>query len=326
MLDQPKALQDTASLRGRSLLSILDLEPASIERVVADSIRQRSAPLDPAALAGRSVAMLFEKPSLRTRASFEFGLRRLGADVVYFDLQAQRIGQRESVMDYAKNLERWCDAIVARVHGHGVLEQLSLHASIPVVNALSDAEHPCQALADLVTLRQHLGTLRGKRLAFVGAADNVCHSLMLAAGSVGMIMTVITPEADAPDPACLEAAHARASASGGRIRVSYDIDAVRGQHAVYTDTWLPMGSAQGEAESRLLRCEPYRVDSTVMRLAGDGMAGEPLFMHCLPAERGAEVTAEVIDGPSSVVYDQAENRMHAQNALMRLLLADDAEV
>ncbi|MEL6795224.1 MAG: ornithine carbamoyltransferase [Planctomycetota bacterium] len=311
-------LQDT--LVGRDLLSILDLTPDEIAGLVTAAIKLKSSPPDRTLLAGVGVSVLFEKPSLRTRASFEFGLAGMGAHPAIFDLAPTRIGERESVKDYAMNLERWCDAIVARVFDHGVLEDMARHASVPVVNALSDTEHPCQALADLLTIREALGTLAGKSIAYIGDGNNVCHSLMLAAASVGMRITVITPDGHAPSERFVQAAKDRANETGGSVRVAHEADAVRGHDVVYTDTWTSMG----QSESNAKWFEPFRVDDTLMSIAADGTNrgsdADPIFMHCLPATRGREVAASVIDGPASVVYDQAENRMHAQNALMLALL------
>ena len=248
------------------------------------------------------------------------GLRSLGANAVYFDLASQRIGERESVKDYAKNLDRWCDCIVARVHAHRVLEDLADHASIPVVNALSDREHPCQAIADLLTLQETLGSLRGKRLVFVGDGNNVCASLMLGAAASGMVFTAITPDGREPDAAIVHQAEAIARETGGRVRLSDDPADARHHHAVYTDTWQSMGKADEDADSVRSRFAPYAINDALMSLAGDGIEGGSWFMHCLPATRGAEVAESVIDGPRSLVYEQAENRMHAQNALLRRLL------
>ncbi len=305
-----------SALVGRDLLSVLDLSGDEIAGLVTSAIKLKSSPPDRTLLAGARVAVLFEKPSLRTRASFEFGLVGLGAYPAIFDLAPSRIGERESVKDYAMNLERWCDAIVARVFDHAVLEEMARHASVPVVNALSDREHPCQALADLLTIRESLGTLTGRRLAYIGDGNNVCHSLMLAAASVGTHVTVVTPEGHGPAEGFVEAARARGGETGARVRIAHDPEAVRGHDAVYTDTWVSMGDDAAKAQW----FEPFRVDETLMSIAADGAQGDPIFMHCLPAARGREVAAAVIDGPTSVVYDQAENRMHAQNALMLALL------
>ncbi|MEN1705313.1 MAG: ornithine carbamoyltransferase [Planctomycetota bacterium] len=305
-----------STLVGRDVLSVADLSADEIAGLVTAAIKLKATPSDWRTLSGIGVALLFEKPSLRTRASFEFGLAGLGAHPAVFELGPSRIGERESVKDYAMNLERWCDAIVARVFDHDVLVQLAKHATVPVVNALSDLEHPCQALADLLTIREHLGGFTGKRLAYVGDGNNVCHSLILAAASVGLSVTAVTPDGRGPSPDILDAARSRANQTGASVRVGHEPDAVRGHDVVYTDAWVSMGDDTARAEW----FEPFRVDPTLMAVAADGAKHDPVFMHCLPATRGREVSSEVIDGPASVVYDQAENRLHAQNALMVALL------
>lgn len=272
------------------------------------------------ALGGLAIAMLFEKPSLRTRATFEIGPARLGAHVMYFDHAAQRIGVREPVKDYARNLERWVDAIVARTFQHATVEALAAHADIPVVNALTDAEHPCQALADWFTLHRRFGEVAGLKVAYVGDGNNVCHSLMILGAILGAHVVAVTPAGHEPMTAFVEHAAALAASSGGSVAVTDDPAGVEGAHGVYTDTWISMGATDSPIRRRSL--EPYRVTPAMMARAD----AEGVFMHCLPATRGDEVSAEVIDGPRSVVYDQAENRMHVQNALLAHLLLGRAPV
>lgn len=266
-------------------------------------------------LTGRSVVMMFEKPSLRTRVSFEIGVARLGGHALFYDHSKERIGERESVHDYAKNLERWCHAIVARTYSHQVLEELATHSRVPVINALSDEFHPCQALADLLTLREHVGPLAGRRLAFIGDGNNVCCSLILLAGTVGMHVTVITPEKHRPDAGVVQRARAAAEKYGGSLTLTDDPAYVRGAAAVYTDAWTSMGW-EAEAQQRRRTFGRYQVNADLMLIAGP----QARFMHCLPAHRGEEVTDEVIDSDRSIVFDQAENRMHAQNALLAALI------
>ena len=298
------------------LLTIDALTPADLERTLALAAEFKARPAKFAtALKGKSVVMLFEKPSLRTRVSFEVGVVRLGGHALFYDHQAQRIGARESVRDYAKNLERWVHAIVARVYEQGTLTELAAHASVPVVNALSNEHHPCQALADLLTLRERWGKLAGKRVCFIGDGNNVATSLAQAGVLAGMIVTVITP----PGYGLPEATEAKirelAAAGGGELVISEDPGAVAGQQAVYTDEWASMHHADGAKRAKAFA--GYQVNAGLMAKAARGA----LFMHCLPAQRGGEVTDEVIDAPTSVVYDQAENRMHAQNAVLMRLLA-----
>jgi ornithine carbamoyltransferase len=242
----------------------------------------------------------------------------MGAHVIYFDHGKERIGAREAVKDYGKNLERWVDCIVARVYSQVVLDELAAAADIPVVNALSDLYHPCQALADYFTLAERAGgirSLKGYRLAYIGDGNNVCASLMHGAGKLGVEMTVICPEGYEPETAVLEESRRAAAKSGGSITIAHDPSAVKGNQAVYTDTWVSMGD-EAEKVSRMAAFSDYRVDERLMATAGRGA----LFMHCLPAHRGAEVTDGVIDSARSVVYDQAENRMHVQNALLLHIL------
>lgn len=305
------------SLVGSHLLSVADLDREQILALVESAVVRKRNPDARAPLKGRSVALLFEKPSLRTRVSFEVGLFRLGAQAVYLDHASSPIGQRESIEDLAGYLERTVQAIVARVNSHETLRQLAAASSVPVINALSDLEHPCQALADLLTLREHLGTLRGARLAYIGDGNNVCHSLMLASAIAGVHITVITPEGHAPRPEV--AAAAMKLASGNDVAVTTDVQAIAGHDAVYTDTWESMGEPTLTPE-RARAFAPYRVTDAMMTLASKGSRRPARFMHCMPAHRGQEVDANVIDGAQSIVYDQAENRLHAQNALMLALM------
>ncbi len=309
------ATSPLASLAGSHLLSITDLDRDQILAIVENAIAIKKHPPTDAPLGGLSAALIFEKPSLRTRVSFEVGLFRLGGQGVYLDHSASPIGQRESVKDLAGYLQRTVQAIVARVNSHAVLRALASASSVPVINALSDLEHPCQALADLVTIRERAGRLEGVRLAYVGDGNNVCHSLMLAGAAVGMHVTVVTPKGREPRNEFVSAAVRLAEQAGTEIEITNDPDAVENRDVVYTDTWASMGEPELTPE-KAAAFEPYRVTPAMMSRAGGGA----VFMHCMPAHRGEEVDAEVIDGPSSVVYDQAENRQYAQNALMLALM------
>ncbi len=303
-------------LPSKDILTISELGAADVAAIYETAGEVKRSPAAYSrALAGRSAVMIFEKPSLRTRLSFEVGIARLGGHAVFYDHARERIGERESVHDYARNLERWVDAIIARTFSHEILERLAGFSTVPVINALSDDYHPCQALADLFTLRERVGELGGKRLAYVGDGNNVCHSLMLLASVLGMRMTIISPEGFGPAAGVLAEARARAVAAGGAVELTTDPGAVAGHDAVYTDAWTSMGH-EHEAQQRRILFTPYRVDGELMAQAGP----EACFMHCLPAHRGEEVTDEVIDSENSIVFDQAENRMHAQNALLLHLL------
>ena len=313
-----------ASARGlatapRHFLSSTDLDPEEQARVLsrAASLRDlRRTRRRPQSLANMDVALLFEKPSLRTRVTFDLGITQLGGRSVYLGPDEVGIGRRETATDVGGNLSRWVDGIVFRTFGHTTLEELAAASSVPVVNALSDREHPCQALADLLTLQQHLGALPGRRLAFVGDGNNVCHSLLLAGAQAGLHVTVATPPGYEPDPLVVRDATIAARRSGGSVEIGTDPHvAVRGADAVYTDTWTSMG-AEAEADLRRLRFAGYRVDANLLAANPDA-----LVMHCLPAHRGEEISDEALDGATSVVLDQAENRLYVQQALLVELLA-----
>ena len=268
------------------------------------------------ALAGRSIAMIFEKPSLRTRVTFEVGIRSLGGTAVFLDHAQSRLGEREAVQDVARSLECWVHAIVARVFEHSMLEQLAGHTGIPVINALSDRFHPCQALADFFTLEERFGHLRGLPMAFVGDGNNMCHSLMLVAARLGIHLRVATPPRYRPEPEIAAEARRAARETRGRIDIGTDpAEAVQGAQAVYTDTWVSMGQ-EDEAAEREGVFTPYRVTESLMALA----APDAVFMHCLPAHRGLEVAEAVIDSGRSIIYQQAQNRLHVQNAILLTLL------
>ena len=259
--------------------------------------------------------MLFEKPSLRTRVTFDVGITLLGGHAVYLGPDEVGIGRRETATDVGRNLSRWVDGIVLRTFAHDTLVELAAAASVAVVNALSDHEHPCQALADLLTLRQHLGEIKDRTLAFIGDGNNVCHSLLLAGSLAGLHVRVATPPGYEPDPEVVRAATVAAAENGGSVMLGTDpTQAVDGADAVYTDAWTSMG-AESEADLRRLRFTGFRVDAALMARAPGA-----LVMHCLPAHRGEEITDEVLDGPNSVVLDQAENRLYVQQALLVELL------
>jgi ornithine carbamoyltransferase len=306
----------------RHLLSSHDLDADQQERLLtrASALReQRRMGRLPSPLSGRQVALLFEKPSLRTRVTFDVGVTLLGGHAVYLGPDEVGIGHRETAADIGRNLSRWVDAIVLRTFAHDTLVELASAASVPVVNALSDREHPCQALADLLTLRQHLGSTRGRSLAFVGDGNNVCHSLLLAGALGGMHLRVATPPGYEPDPGVVATAARTAEPLGGSVELfPSPRGAVTGADAIYTDTWTSMG-AEAEADLRRLRFAGFRVDAALLALSP-----RALVMHCLPAHRGEEISDEVLDGPRSVVLDQAENRLYVQQALLVELVTSGA--
>jgi ornithine carbamoyltransferase len=266
-------------------------------------------------LHGRILAMLFEYPSLRTRVSFEVGMQQLGGHAMYIAPTEVMLGKREPVADAARVLSRYVDAIMLRTAGHERVTELAEHATVPVINGLSEAEHPCQALADLLTVREHRGALAGLRLAFVGDGNNVCNSLMLAAAKTGMRVAVATPPAYRPAAQYVEAARAAAAATGGEVELFADPrEAVRAADVIYAEVWISMGMERESAERRTAFAG-FQVNEALMELAGDAVV-----MHCLPAHRGEEISADVLEGPDSIVWDQAENRLHAQKAVLYELM------
>jgi ornithine carbamoyltransferase len=306
----------------KDFLSVLDFDAVDLERCLAlaaqlksDRSLGRHAPTADA-LDGHHIAMLFDKPSLRTRTTFEIAIRELGGHLVA--LQADvALGRREPVGDVARNLERWVDAVIIRTFSQHVLQEFAAAAKrLHVINALTDQEHPCQALADFLTLQERLGQLRGRTIAYVGDGNNVATSLAHAAAMLGVHVHIASPEPYQLPHAVVQQATAVAR-HGARLRLFSDAaDAVAGADAIYTDTWTSMGQEK-EAELRRGIFAPYQVNEELMSLAKPGA----LFMHCLPAHRGEEVTADVFEAESSVVFDQAENRLHGQKALLLMLLA-----
>lgn len=311
-----------SALRGADLLSLSEVTPAQVLALYATAAASKAnMKAFRHVLDGKTVVLLFEKASLRTRISFETGIGKLGGTALYMDHSAQRIGEREATKDYGRNLERWIDCIVARVYSQRTVEELAAHSDVPVINALSDRFHPCQGLADMFTLWERPGGLDGLRLAWVGDGNNVCHSLMHAATLLGVDMTVVTPRGYEPAEDVVEQCLGYAKDAGSMLTFAHDPQAVEGHHAVYTDVWVSMGQTD-QANERRAAFADFTVTADMMQLASRGVTDRTrfphgsLFMHCLPAQRGVEVMDEVIDAPSSVVYDQAENRMHAQNALL----------
>jgi ornithine carbamoyltransferase len=302
----------------KDLLSIGDLTADMVPRLfrlTADLKARQKARDRTTPLAGRTMALIFEKPSLRTRVTFEVGMFQLGGASVYLAAQEIGMGKRETVPDVARNLSRWVDVIAARVFSHRTVEELARNATIPVINALSDFEHPCQALADLFTLWERGRDLTATRIAWVGDGNNVCHSLLQLATLTGTSVVVASPPGFEPDPAVVAACRAR----GGKVSLTVEArDAVEGADVIYTDVWISMGQ-EGEREQRLEAFQRYQLNERLMDFA----PGNALVMHCLPAHRGEEVTDAVLDGPRSVVLDQSENRLHVQKAIVLHLLEGD---
>jgi ornithine carbamoyltransferase len=268
-------------------------------------------------LRGKFIALIFEKPSLRTRVTFEVGIQSMGGSAVFLDHTQARLGERESIRDVARNLELWVQGIVARVYQQKVLDEMAANANIPVINALSDRFHPCQALADFFTLEEKFGSLRGFKLAYVGDGNNVCHSLIFLAARMGVHLRIATPAGYAPASDVVAEAKRAARETRAKIDLFSDPrEAVAGAQGVYTDSWTSMGF---EAEEKVRRdaFRGFQVNCDLMALADSNA----VFMHCLPAHRGAEVTSEVLDGGSSVVLDQSENRMYVQKAILHSLFS-----
>ncbi len=306
-------------LKGRDLITIADLSAAQVAGILERAAEVKAHPgRFTEALRGRTLAMIFQKPSLRTRVTFETGMTQLGGHAIYISPSDAGLGTRESVADVARNLERWVDGIMARVFAHKLIEELAAHARVPVINALSDDYHPCQALGDFLTLREHFGRLAGLKLAWVGDGNNVCHSLMLAASRTGVNVSAATPAGYEPRRDIVEGAIEAGKATGASIEVVNDpVEAVRGADAVYTDVWASMGQ-ESEAAERARVFRPFQVDERLMEAAGP----RAKFMHCLPAHRGEEVTDGVADSAASIIFDQAENRLHVQKAILTLLMAE----
>jgi len=305
------------SVTGRDLISIQDFQPDELACALELASAMKLRPADyRGTLVGKQIVLFFEKPSLRTRLTFEAGINSLGGTSFFVDQTQSRLGARESLSDVAHNLERWIDGVVLRTFAHETVTEMARHASIPVINALSELEHPCQALADMQTLQEQFGDLKNVKLAYVGDGNNVAHSLMLSAASLGASITVGTPAGYEPHADILVAAEKIASVTGSKVKVTNDaIEAVMGADAVYTDVWASMGQEDEAAERRKIFM-PFQVNNKLFSKA----AKHAVFLHCLPAHRGDEVTASVIDSPRSVVFDQAENRLHIQKAIMVLLL------
>ena len=306
----------SAPLQGRDLLSSADLSLAEYERIFATAAElkrefraERRHAEQP--LAGRNVALIFEKQSLRTRVTFEAGLNQLGGHALHLG-EGIGFGVRESVSDIAHNLDRWIDGIVIRTFDHSVVTQLAAESGVPVLNALTDDEHPFQALADLLAMSEHFGGLKGRVLTFVGDGNNVYHSLALAGVTLGMEVRLAHPAGFGPNADIVAAAEKRAAASGGKIVIGRNpLELAPGSDALYTDVWVSMGQ-EDQSHARFAAFAGYCVDAALLDLAGPSAVA----MHCLPAHRGQEITAEVLDGPRSLALEQAENRLHVQKAFL----------
>ena len=298
------------------LVTGMEWTPAEVREVLRLAGKMKANPARyRSALEGRSVALIFEKPSLRTRVTLEVGVASLGGHAVFLDQTGSRLGEREPLRDVAKNLERWVHAIAVRTFAQATVDELARHASIPVINALSDRFHPCQALADFLTLEERFGSLAGLKLAYVGDGNNMCHSLMLAAAQTGAALRVGAPKGYQPAEDVTDWARQAAQETGATIEIVDTPEAaVAGAQAVYTDVWASMGQEE-EAAERARIFATFQVNPSLMEQAAPGA----VFLHCLPAHRGLEVTEDVIDSPRSIVYEQAENRLHVAKAVLATL-------
>jgi ornithine carbamoyltransferase len=314
------ALDTCEDLRGRDFLSIRDVRAEELRALLEAAAQMKAHPRPFAeTLNGRTLAMLFEKPSLRTRVSFDVAMHELGGHSVYLSPQEIGLGQRESVPDVARTLEGMVHAIMLRTFSHATAEQMAAAAAVPVINGLSDLTHPCQALADFLTMREMAGPLEGLRLAYVGDGNNVAHSLICGAALLGVRMAIATPTGYEPRPDILDWARAHTVDPGSGCRVfRRPEDAVADADVVYTDTWISMGQ-EADAAIRRRAFAGFEVTSGLLALARPNA----VFMHCLPAHRGEEVAPDVIDSPRSVVFTQAANRLHTEKALLFALLSGD---
>lgn len=310
-------LAAAARLAGEDLCSIADLSSSEMRALMKLGHDIKQNPRDYRhALDAKQMVLMFEKASLRTRLSFETGINTMGGNAIFFDQTNSPLGERESIADVARNLERWVDVIVLRTYAHDTITEMAANSRVPVINALSDFEHPCQALADFMTLEEHFGSAAGLNFTYVGDGNNVCHSLMLAGVQLGANVTIATPRGYSPDIEIVTIAREMAQANGCEVRLLQDPQAAaEGADAVYTDVCVSMGF-EHESTKRAPIFRPFQVNEALMAKT----APQSVFMHCLPARRGAEVTDAVIDSAQSIVFDQAENRLHAQKALLLLLL------
>jgi ornithine carbamoyltransferase len=306
-------------VKGRDLVALWDWSAEELGKLLDLGLKMKKDPSRwSGVLAGRTAFLYFEKPSLRTRVTCEAGMAQLGGSSVTQTPEMGRIGVRESVADVARNLERWVDVIAMRTFSQQMVEEIARYSRVPVVNLLTDELHPCQALADLMTIREHLGGLRGRKLAYVGDGNNVAHSLLVAGALSGMKVTVVGPRGFEPNLRVFDRAREIATAHGAEVAYTSDpAEGVAGADAVYTDVWASMGQ-ESEAAARRRLFEPYQVNAELFGKA----APHALFMHCLPAHRGDEVTDEIADHARSVIFDEAENRMHAIKAVYVALITD----
>ncbi len=319
----PDVLAAAARMAGEDLCSIADLSSAEVRAILKLGHDIKRSPAEYRhALDAKQMVLMFEKVSLRTRLAFETGINTMGGNAIFVDQTNQPLGERETIADVARNLERWVDVIVLRTYAHDTITEMAANARVPVVNALSDFEHPCQALADFMALEEHFSSVAELNFTYVGDGNNVCHSLMLTGAQLSTNVTVATPRGYTPDIEIVTKAREIAAVNGCEIRLLQDPQAAaEGADAIYTDVCVSMGM-EHESTKRAPIFRPFQVNEALMSKA----SSRAVFMHCLPARRNEEVTDAVIDSPQSIVFDQAENRLHAQKALLLLLLGGLANV
>ena len=313
-------LKPVASLKGKDLLTLLDYTSQEVEDLILLATQLKKLTKEgkcPRLLEGKTLGMIFEKSSTRTRVSFEVGMQQLGGYGMYMNARDMQIGRGEPISDTGRVLSGYLDGIMIRANSHEMVKELAEHASIPVINGLTDVFHPCQALADLETIAENKGELKGLKVAYVGDGNNVAHSLVIACAHVGMNVAVATPVGYECDPAIIEKARAIALANGSDILITTNpVEAVKDADAVYADVWTSMGQEE-ETQQRLKDFKDYQINDELVAHA----KADYMFLHCLPAHREEEVTSSVIDGPNSYIYEQAENRLHAQKAVLVSLMA-----
>ena len=319
----PDVLAAAARMSGEDLCSIADLSNGEVRAIIKLGRDVKSNPREYRhALDAKQMVLMFEKASLRTRLAFETGMNTMGGNAIFVDQTHSMLGERETIADVARNVERWVDVIVLRTYAHDTITEMAANSRVPVINALSDFEHPCQALADFMALEEHFGTTTGLNFTYVGDGNNVCHSLMLVGAQLGANVTVATPRGYSPDIEIVTIAREMADKNKCELKLTQDPQAaVEGADAVYTDVCVSMGF-EHESTKRAPIFRPFQVNEALMAKA----ASHAVFMHCLPARRNEEVTDAVIDSPQSIVFDQAENRLHAQKAILLLLLGGLANV
>ena len=322
-MTQPHITRPLGAGRGRHFLDLHTIDTPDLRGILDDSQMRKTAREGrgqaardaDAPLSGKLLAMIFEKPSTRTRVSFDVGMRQLGGETIVLSAADMQLGRGETVADTARVLSRYVDAIMIRCGAHETLLELADHASVPVINGLTDDSHPCQVMADVLTFEEHIGPIKGRKIAYTGDGNNVVSSLIHAAGRFDFALDIACPETLRPDARALD----WAAANGAAVRVLDDAAAaVSGADCVVTDTWLSMNDSDDVRERRHNQLAPYQVDDALMAAANPGA----VFMHCLPAHRGEEATATVMDGPQSVIFDEAENRLHAQKGILRWCLTD----